>query len=377
MKKTGLLFAAILSIFLISGCGEAANDASIQEKSKHDVEIEMICNENVFFSRYDVVVFVNDVEIGTLEHGKTDTYTLELEEGENVLRVEKEEDNAVDGEISFSVSSDMRLKCELSCKSDQIQIVQTNEISPPMGTDELGEMKLEEVKKIFEDTGFTNIEERALKDLTEDKMDENNVVSKISIGETASFTKDDKFMADTKVVIEYHSEKEIEVSAGAEEYEGRNYREVLKAFEEMGFKNIDTETASSFWEEDDKEVYRVSINGGSFTEGDFFLPDSEVVISYYVVNEDESEDEKKSAAKLSEYYAKKAFEKYGESQYPFGFKCHWIMDLRNAEQEGNTWYFKVGVTITNAYGTKYDTVAEGMVTGSDSAPEIVQFYVSN
>ena len=92
MKKTGLLFAAILSIFLISGCGEAANDASIQEKSKHDVEIEMICNENVFFSRYDVVVFVNDVEIGTLEHGKTDTYTLELEEGENVLRVEKEED---------------------------------------------------------------------------------------------------------------------------------------------------------------------------------------------------------------------------------------------------------------------------------------------
>lgn len=49
----------------------------------------------------------------------------------------------------------------------------------------------------------------------------------------------------------------------------------------------------------------------------------------------------------------------------------------NIEQVGNTLYFKVGVTITNAHGAEYDTVAEGMVTGTDSAPQMVQFYVSN
>ena len=80
---------------------------------------------------------------------------------------------------------------------------------------------------------------------------------------------------------------------------------------------------------------------------------------------------------VPEFVQKKAFEEYGESQYPFGFKCHWIKDLINIEQAGNTWYFKVGVTITNAYGAEYDTVAEGMVTGTDSAPQMVQFYVSN
>lgn len=382
MKKWYKIFGIVVLAVCLSACGneestEKENKEEVPKKPKYNVEIEMICNENLFLSKYDINVFVNDDEVGTLEHGKSDTYSLELESGETVLRVENEEDSTVDGEIKFNVSEDMKLKCELSCKSDQIEIKETAEITPPIDITELGEENYTEVKKAFEEAGFTNIEKKVIKDLTEDRLNEKEIVTAISIGDNSSFTKEDKFMADTKVVIEYHSEKEIEVPESSSDYDNRDYQEVVKSFEDLGFKNIKTETATSFWEDGNNEVYEVEINGQSFAKGDSFLPDSEIVIRYYVSDESNTESGGKSSTELTKYYAQKAFEEFGESQYPFGFKCHWIMDLRNAEQEGNTWYFKVGVTITNAYGTEYDTVAEGMVTGTDSAPQMVQFNVSN
>lgn len=49
----------------------------------------------------------------------------------------------------------------------------------------------------------------------------------------------------------------------------------------------------------------------------------------------------------------------------------------NIEQAGNTWYFKVGVTITNAYGAEYDTVAEGMDNRNRFCTTNGSIYVSN
>ncbi len=217
MKKwCGILISMVLAVG-ISACGNSDNadkKDGVSEKPKYKVEIEMKCEENLFFSKYDVNVLVNEEKIKTLEHGKSDTYSLELEEGKNILRVESEEDSSVSGEIEFDVSEDMKLKCELSCESDQIEIKETMEIAPPISTDELGEKKYKEVKKEFEDAGFTNVKEKAIGDLTEDQIDEEEIVTAINIGDSSSFTKKDKFMADEKVVIEYHV---VENSAKSEE----------------------------------------------------------------------------------------------------------------------------------------------------------------
>lgn len=79
---------------------------------------------------------------------------------------------------------------------------------------------------------------------------------------------------------------------------------------------------------------------------------------------------------LDKYVARNAFEKYGKSQYPYGFKCHWILDLRNEEQTSEgSWIFKVGVTITNQYGTDKDTVVEGTISGSTANAIVEDFYV--
>lgn len=249
MKKWyKILGIAVLAVCLSACENEEStkkeNEEDVPKKTKYNVEIEMICNENLFLSKYDINVFVNGDEEGTLEHGKSDTYSLELESGETVLRVEKEEDSTVDGEIKFNVSEDIKLKCELSCKSDQIEIKETSEIMPPIDATELGEKKYKEVKKAFEEAGFTNVEKKVIKDLTEDRLNEKEIVTAISIGDNSSFTKEDKFMADTKVVIEYHVQADIVMSENEYYYEGKHYKEVEESFKKLGFKNIELERYS-------------------------------------------------------------------------------------------------------------------------------------
>lgn len=80
---------------------------------------------------------------------------------------------------------------------------------------------------------------------------------------------------------------------------------------------------------------------------------------------------------LDKYKARLAFEHYGEAIYPYGFKCHWITALRAEEQASDgSWFFKVGVTITNQYGTKMDTIAECKIGGTTAYPVVKDFYVS-
>ena len=49
--------------------------------------------------------------------------------------------------------------------------------------------------------------------------------------------------------------------------------------------------------------------------------------------------------------ARSAFENFGKLKYPYGFKCHFILDLRSEEQSSvnGSWFFKVGVKITDQY----------------------------
>ncbi|MCM0648411.1 hypothetical protein NBE98_08495 [Clostridium swellfunianum] len=79
---------------------------------------------------------------------------------------------------------------------------------------------------------------------------------------------------------------------------------------------------------------------------------------------------------LDKHVARSAFENHGKSVYPYGFECHWIVDLRNEEQtpEGS-WIFKVGVTITNQNGTKKDAITEGIISGNTNNPIVKEFNV--
>lgn len=155
---------------------------------------------------------------------------------------------------------------------------------------------------------------------------------------------------------------------------GKEYTEIVRAFEKAGWTNVRTEKCEEIdiWGHRDGEVGHIYVNGESVNQFNNYSLDDEVRIVYYVIVEGGP-----SKTELSSYYAQKAFEEYGERIYPYGFKCHWVLDYIAGEKRNDGSYFlKVGVTITNMYGAEYKTVAEGVVSGSDANAKVVQFYVS-
>lgn len=81
-------------------------------------------------------------------------------------------------------------------------------------------------------------------------------------------------------------------------------------------------------------------------------------------------------SKLDPSSAWQAVEKYGDMQYPYGFKLHWMMgQLAQEPKDENTWFLKATVTVKNQYGTKLDTVCEAYVSGTTDNPQVTEFLV--
>ena len=92
----------------------------------------------------------------------------------------------------------------------------------------------------------------------------------------------------------------------------------------------------------------------------------------------DKEKQKTSEAKaaLNMFTAQDAFDNYGKKMYPYGFKSHWFLNSIASEQrDDGSWFFKVGVTVTNAFNVKQETVAEGIVSGTDDNPNVESFLI--
>lgn len=93
MKRLLTVFMSFTMILGLTACGGSKTETKEPEEEKYTVKIEIAFIENLFFSKYDVNIFLDNEVIGTLEHGATDIYTIEIEEGEHTLKVEKERES--------------------------------------------------------------------------------------------------------------------------------------------------------------------------------------------------------------------------------------------------------------------------------------------
>ncbi len=379
MKRLSInILMTILTIFLFgSSCSSGDHEEqAISELPKFLTSIEVSCRDNWFLSRYDVKILIDDQEIGILDHGSTEIYEVTLESGMHTIRFESEEDSSVDGIESLSIQRDTSVKYYIHCHNDQIDVDTTYEIQPPLDASDLGSLTYSEVKTIFEEAGFSTISLTPIKDLSPEKLNDLNIVTRIIINDTDSFTKQDLFLADSPVTIEYHVEEDIVMPYPENHYLHRDVDDVINELRALGFKNIESETYSTNVLTEDNTVFSVRIDSTYFSEGSTYSKDANVTLKVNKYREDKEEVKDDISTKtLSKSVAREAFEDYGENLY-VEFKPHWILDLINEEQIGNTWYFKVGVTITDFYGQEFDTVAEATVTGTDANPEVVDFYVS-
>lgn len=334
MRKFLILLIIVL---LFTGCGIGntgkSNDlnSSLEQENTYKVKIHINFTSNLLLSKYDVDVDLDGEKQGTLKHGTDGDYEISLKEGKHTLSFFGTEKSAVSGSAAFNVTGEMGISYKINCHSDRIEV------------------------------------------------QEERVVNISAI-----------------------SENEAMVPSSAEKYKRKNYEEIVKSFEDAGFTNVSTEILYDIvWGlTEEGESDKVSINGATdFSYGDIFPKDAVVIVTYHLRQEDDplrpdtswsesdtsipeqSEIESNtstggSAVKDSGHY-RMAFEKYGRNEYPYGFKCHWIMDLRVEKKvNDNTYYFMVGVTITNAFGVERKGVAHGIVVREGSNYYVDTFGVS-
>ncbi len=125
MKKVIIMFFALILPIIIVACGSSTEDSSEGERltgPTYSVQIEIDCVENLFFSKYDVDVFVDESKLEKLDHGTAHTYSLELEAGAHTLTVTKTGNKKVDGVVEFTVSKDENFYYKIACTSQQVKV---------------------------------------------------------------------------------------------------------------------------------------------------------------------------------------------------------------------------------------------------------------
>lgn len=344
------------------------------ETTKYSQQIEVECEKNLLFSKYDVDIYVDNKKIGTLDHGCTDTYETSLEEGKHTLRVAKKDDNSIDGITKFEVSKDNKLRYKISCTNSQVEIKEISQVNPPITTSDLNRNEYNEISDSFKNAGFKNVKGEEIKDLNCDDIDRNLLVEKITINDNDEFTKNDSFFDDCQVIIKYHTFKEINPPDNSSALKKLKCDDIVEKFKAVGFKNIETTNEISHTYKDG-EIKQILINDKEdFSESDMYPVNAKIVIYSYKY-EDLPKSSENSSNSNEEIKAKamRVFEKYGKYYYPDGFKCHWIMNCLAIEvNEDKSCFIKVGVTIKNASGQKRDAIAQGTVNNST----VTDFYVN-
>lgn len=197
------------------------------DEPEYAVSLEIECVENLLFSKYDVDVYVDDSMQGTISHGTTETYNLNLTKGVYEIKFVSAEDDEVTGRVSIDIYQDESLKYKISCTSSQINVETIQGTVSAHGEDEAAmprsasSYKFEnytDVQTELSEAGFTNISFEILYDIVIGWTEEGEVDS-VSVGGNTEFEQGDIFKKDVAIVITYHMPEEDNPNKPAESEE--------------------------------------------------------------------------------------------------------------------------------------------------------------
>ncbi|PYY63601.1 hypothetical protein DEJ30_11855 [Curtobacterium sp. MCPF17_003] len=82
-----------------------------------------------------------------------------------------------------------------------------------------------------------------------------------------------------------------------------------------------------------------------------------------------------TTAGLDSAHALTACDRYGEQQFPYGWKGHVFLGVLASENQGDHYFVKFEADVTNAYDATASGTAECTVSGSNDAPVVTEFNV--
>ena len=183
----------------------------------HDVLIHIDFLSNLFFSRYDVDVALNNEKQCTLEHGEDKDISLKLKEGSYVLSFSDEESPSVDGTVTLDVKDDLEAEFQIDCTSDNVNVrtiyveykhaAGENEVMMPHPSSYYRNMNFQDVVAAFQSAGFKSITTEILYDIYWGWTSE-GATDSVSIDGIRDFNRGDVFSKDASVIVTYHLKEE-------------------------------------------------------------------------------------------------------------------------------------------------------------------------
>ncbi len=162
MKRT--IVISFLTVLLLSFCGCSSSTSKEPEEviiPDHQIYIDIDFEENLFLATYDVEVYIDDIGIGTIKHGKNLTYLTSVKEGPHTVIFYKATDNGVSSKKQIKVLDDTTYRFLIHSNRSSIDIKEYEESSGIIGNElsmiNVVGLNFAEAKKQLESAGFVNI----------------------------------------------------------------------------------------------------------------------------------------------------------------------------------------------------------------------------
>lgn len=385
MRKAALRALSIAGVlvisFFVSSCSSGEGAAEETQAAGNATSITIECEENLLFSRYDLDVFVDEAHQGSMDHGTSKTFDVNLSDGEHTLRITEKDNGSVDGSVDFSVDGDASLKYKVKCTNSQVEIEAVETLNPPVSSSDTTSMYHDEVHRAFEEAGFSNIKEEELRDLPPKDRNRNWYTGSVSIAGKDDFTQDDSFLADDEVVIAYHVLADLNPPASSDELEGKNYEEVVKQFEKAGYINVTATAINGSGTAGTVSSVRIGglFGSSNFSKADTFPFDDGVEITYYKTASPTGDSEQPSDEETSTEVPSEDLSKLLSSS---DTNASWF----SSAYRGRTITFDgwvAGMMNHENYNTRYDVLilagsnGSSPMTGPDFRLTNVNFYDMN
>lgn len=313
-----LIFIMLFSFFMSCHSESAENDevdeavsapaTSVSAEQKEEavecvepsfpVTLNISCESNLLFATYDVDVYVDGTQIGSLEHGASNAFTTQVTHGVHTLRIVEQGSDPADGETSFDTSVNSEFRFSVHCGFSQVDITEYKQVSAPVSSEEALLKNADELKSLFQEAGFSNVAVEQSKELLAEESSKDGMVKSVVIGDKSEFVANELFYDDMEVVIVSYGKQDVHPPLSSQDCAGMSLDSARSAFEAAGFTDVVAEAQEADGYVGQDEVRSVEIGEGFFkgifSSEDSFSPDEKVVIKYasatHVLTKENSED---------------------------------------------------------------------------------------
>ena len=125
-KKVLVISVLFLVLFLLAGCelfqkkDASANDEDANKPTyKLYLSVDLVSNANY---PYDVAVFLDDKEVGTVPDGKSMSVVIDVKEGSHELRINKLGKKSIKVKKAIEIKGDTSFSCEVKHKKSSMEM---------------------------------------------------------------------------------------------------------------------------------------------------------------------------------------------------------------------------------------------------------------